>query len=411
MKKNAVVRKRVLYTVDYCLTPLKVLDKCAVLQDNDRILAIGGVSAFTRDKDVDIYEFEDAYITPGFIDSHIHGAGGFDSSQAAAQPEMFAEMSTTLAQRGVTSFVPTVVADSTDAMIANLDVLGKLCASTPPGAEALGIHMEGPFLNRLKAGSMMHDSMKEIDLGLVRAFIAAAAGKLIKMTFAPELENSEKLVELLIENNILPSMGHSIADDKSTLRAIDAGARCVTHLFNGMPPLHQRDQSLTSVALTDERVAIELILDGMHLNPRIVDMACRCKPIGKVIGISDAVQAAGLPDGNYTIGPTEIVVKNGSSRTTKGVLAGTTQLLDRSWRELTSYSHMKATSAAACVTINPAATLNITDRGNLQPGKRADFAIFSKTTNLPLMTVRCGEIVYNAGAENYRFTQGHQQDQ
>lgn len=148
----------------------------------------------------------------------------------------------------------------------------------------------------------------------------------------------------------------------------------------------------------------------MHLNPRIVDMACRCKPIGKVVGISDAVQAAGLPDGTFHIGPTEIITKNGISRTTKGVLAGTTQLLDRSWRELTSYSHMKDTSAAACVTINPAKTLNLTDRGSLQPGKRADFAIFSRKTNLPLMTVRRGEVVYNAGAENYRYTQGKPQE-
>ncbi|MDD3703761.1 MAG: N-acetylglucosamine-6-phosphate deacetylase [Victivallaceae bacterium] len=410
MEKNLGVRKRTLFIADYCLTPLKVVDQCALLRDNERILAIGGVSAFTRDKDVDIYEFENAYITPGFIDSHIHGAGGFDSSRAVAQAGMFSAMSMTLVQRGVTSFVPTMVPDNRDTMIANLEALGRLCSEFQPGAEPLGIHMEGPFLNRLKAGSMVQNDIKEIDFGLVREFIAAASGKLIKMTFAPELEKSDKLVELLIENHILPSMGHSIADDKSTLRAIDAGARCVTHLFNGMPPLHQRDQSLTSVALTDERVAIELILDGMHLNPRMVDLACRCKPIDKVVGISDAIQAAGLPDGHYTLGATEIVVKNGTSRTTKGILAGTTQLLDRSWRELTSYSHMKDTSAAACVTMNPTATLNLHDRGILQPGKRADFAVFSKETNLPLMTVRRGEIVYNAGPENYLHTESVQEN-
>ncbi len=404
MEKSQIGRKRTLYIVDYCLTPHKSMPKCAILRSDERILAVGGVSAFTRDREVEIYEFENAYITPGFIDSHIHGAGGFDCSQPGNSPNSISCMSRTLAERGVTSFVPTIVPAPRAKMLETLDLLSASIGQEQPGAEPVGIHIEGPFLNRVKAGSMEQNDLKEIDLGLIREFIATARGKIVKMTFAPELEDAVKLVELLVENNILPSMGHSIADDKSTLRAIDAGARCVTHLFNGMPPLHQRDQNLTSIALTDERVAIELILDGQHLNPRMVDMACRCKPFDKVIGISDAVQAAGMPDGEYTLGATRIVIKNGVSRTPKGILAGSTRLLDSGWHELMSYSHMADTSASACVSLNPAMILNLNDRGVLQPGKRADFAVFSRTDNKPLMTVRKGEIIYNAGKRNYRYT-------
>ncbi len=404
MEKSQTGRKRTLYIADYCLTPHKRMPKCAILRSHERIMAIGGLSAFTRDREVEIYEFEDAYITPGFIDSHIHGAGGFDCSQPLESPNTISQMSQTLSQRGVTSFIPTIVPASKEKMLENLDILSKLMQQEQPGADPIGIHIEGPFLNRVKAGSMEQNDLKEIDLGLVREFIAASRGKLMKMTFAPELDNSVKLVELLVENNILPSMGHSIADDKSTLRAIDAGARCVTHLFNGMPPLHQRDQNLTSVALTDERVAIEMILDGMHLNARMVDMACRCKPFDKVIGISDAVQAAGMPDGDYTLGSTRIVIKNGVSRTPKGILAGSTRLLDSGWHELMSYSHMADTSASACVSLNPAMNLRLEDRGVLQPGKLADFAVFSNADNKPLMTVRKGEIVYNAGEHHYRYS-------
>lgn len=404
MDKTQTGRKRTLYIADYCLTPLKSVEKCAVLRDNKRIMAIGGISAFTRDHYMDIYEFEDAYIIPGFIDSHIHGAGGFDCAQPLNSPKNMNDMSRTLAERGVTSFVGTIVPAQREQLLKTLDDLSKIMMEPQPGAEPIGIHMEGPFLSKHKAGSMESGDLCEIDLGLLKEFIAAANGKLVKMTFAPELENAEKLVELLVENNILPSMGHSTADDKSTLRAIDAGARCVTHLFNGMPPLHQRDQTLTSVALTDERVAIELILDGMHLNPRMVDMACRCKPIDKVIGISDSVQAAGISDGEYTIGNTKIIVKNGISRTPRGILAGTTRLLDSGWHQLMTYSHMHDTSASACVSINPATILNLNDRGQIQPGRRADFAVFSKHDNKPLMTVRQGEIVYNAGERNYRYT-------
>lgn len=405
MEKSQTGRKRTLYIVDYCLTPHKSMPKCAILRSDERILAVGGVSAFTRDREVEVYEFENAYITPGFLDSHIHGAGGFDCSQPGNSPNSIGCMSRTLAERGVTSFVPTIVPAPKAKMLETLDLLSaSIIEQEQPGAEPVGIHIEGPFLNRVKAGSMEQNDLKEIDLGLIREFIATARGKIVKMTFAPELEDAVKLVELLVENNILPSMGHSIADDKSTLRAIDAGARCVTHLFNGMPPLHQRDQNLTSIALTDERVAIELILDGQHLNPRMVDMACRCKPFDKVIGISDAVQAAGMPDGEYTLGATRIVIRNGVSRTPKGILAGSTRLLDSGWHELMSYSHMADTSASACVSLNPAMILNLNDRGVLQPGKRADFAVFSRTDNKPLMTVRKGEIVYNAGERNYRYT-------
>lgn len=404
MEKSQPGRKRTLYIADYGLTPHKSMPKFAILRHQERILAVGGVSAFTRDREVEIYEFENAYITPGFIDSHIHGAGGFDCSQPDRSPNTIADMSRTLAKRGVTSFIPTIVPAAKAGMLETLDLLSQLIEQEQPGAEPLGIHIEGPFLNRVKAGSMEQNDLKEIDLGLTREFIAAARGKIVKMTFAPELKDSEKLVELLLEHHILPSMGHSIADDKSTLRAIDAGARCVTHLFNGMPPLHQRDQNLTSIALTDGRVAIEMILDGQHLHPRMVDMACRCKPFDKVIGISDAVQAAGMPDGEYTLGTIKIIIKNGISRTPKGILAGSTRLLDSGWHELMGYSHMAETSASACVTLNPATILNLNDRGILQPGKRADFAIFSSIDNKPLMTVRQGEIIYNAGERNYRHT-------
>lgn len=119
------------------------------------------------------------------------------------------------------------------------------------------------------------------------------------MTFAPELENAEKLVELLLEYGVKPSMGHSVANEVQTLRAIDAGASYCTHLFNGMPPLHQREMGLSSIALTDDRVTVELIIDGRHIHPRMVDLACRCKTSSKLVGISDCTMAAGMPNGEY----------------------------------------------------------------------------------------------------------------
>jgi N-acetylglucosamine-6-phosphate deacetylase len=381
---------------DYCLTPVKKIERCGILCENEKILAVGGASAFSRDAELEILEIKNAYVTPGFIDTHIHGAGGFDSSTADEQGSSINSMSKTLAEHGVTSFVCTVVSAPVDRMLYNLSILADMMKWDLEGADAAGISLEGPFLNRSKCGSQIQNDIRDVDLGLARELIAAGKGQIKKMTFAPELNDSIRLIELLKENRILPSMGHSNADEQATLNAIDAGATCCTHLFNGMPPLHQRDIALTAVALTDERVSIELILDGMHLHPRIIDLACRCKLSDKVIGISDSTQAAGLKDGKYHIGNSEIYVKDGISRTNTGLLAGTTTLLDTGWHSLMTFSDMEETKAAACVTLNPANSLRLNDRGLLQPGKLADLAFFEKNTNRPLLTVRRGKIVYDA---------------
>ena len=215
-----------------------------------------------------------------------------------------------------------------------------------------------------------------IDLKLAEDMLQAGKGYVKKLTFAPELEHCEELIELLLVNNVQPSMGHSIASREDTLRAIDAGARNCTHLFNGMLPLHQRQISLTAVALMDDRVTVELILDGRHLDPMIVDLACRCKPHDKVIGISDSNQGAGLKDGEYHIGPATILVKDGISMTQEGTLAGSTMFIDRGWRSLMEYSHLPETDAACSVTRNAAISHGLEDRGELLPGKLADIAFF-----------------------------------
>ena len=389
-------RVRRLYIMDYCLTPQKRINGSAILCENERILAIGGASAFAMEPELEIYELTGAYATPGFIDTHIHGAGGFDASVMREDEPGLEAMSRILASRGVTGFVPTMVSLPREEMLENVARLAAMLDRTLPGAQALGIHVEGPFLNPAKRGAQDEKSMCPIDLGYAREIVAAAGGRLRRMTFAPELENADKLVELLCEAGVQPSMGHTIASEEETLRAIDAGARCCTHLFNGMPPLQQRNISITAVALTDNRVTVELIIDGRHIHPRMVDLACRCKPGSKLVAISDGTMASGMPDGRYRIGRQEIVVEQGLSRTGEGTLAGTTTLLDTGWHSLMTYGKTDETYAAGTVSYNAARSLNFTDRGILQPGMRADIAIFEQGSNRLLMTMAGGEIVFRA---------------
>ena len=209
-----------------------------------------------------------------------------------------------------------------------------------------------------------------------------------------ELEKSVELIGMLRERGVVPSMGHSVADRKETLRAIDAGASHCTHLFNGMPPLHQRDTGLACVALTDDRVTVELIIDGRHVAPRMVDLACRCKPHHCINGISDGNMAAGMPNGEYHIGPASIRVTDGYSMNDDGMLAGTTTMLDAGWHSLMSCGHLQETRAARAVTGNPAENFGFSDRGLLLPSLRADLAVFEHGTNRPLLTLIRGKVIH-----------------
>ncbi len=388
--------KRTLIITDYCLTPHKKIEHSGILFEGEQILAIGGASAFVKEPGLELLEFSNAYAMPGLIDAHIHGAGGFDSSAPNADEKTILDMSAVLAEHGVTSYMPTMVSAPIDVMLNNLTTLSQQIKTIIQGPIPLGIHVEGPFISKQKHGSQSEDSVIEkIDLGIVRELIQAGKGLIKKMTFAPEIKGAVKLIETLLEANILPSMGHSMALEADTLQAIDAGARYCTHLFNGMPELHQRKISLTAIALTDSRVTVELILDGKHIHPRIIDMVCRCKLNNNVIGISDANQSAGLQDGNYHLGQSKIRVENGVATTDDGFLAGSTELIDIGWHSLMTYSHMPETNASACTTYNPAMRLNLTDRGVLLPGKRADIAIFEKGTNKVLMTFAAGKKCYS----------------
>ena len=396
MSKN---RDRRLYVVDYLITPDQRIDHGAVLCEGNRILAVGGLSGFSLEDELRIERFSNAYMTPGFIDTHIHGAGGFDCSRVNDSPCRLEDMSRVLGERGVTGFFPTVVADEPEKMLENLNVLSCAIQKDMPGAEPLAIHIEGPFLNPSKCGAQVKDCLQPVDINFAAELIAAGNGMVKSMTFAPELRGAEQLISLLRENNVTPSMGHSLADGQQTLRAIDAGANHCTHLFNGMQPLHQRDMGLASIVLTDNRVTAELIIDGRHVHPRMVDLACRCKRSDRLVGISDGTMAFGMPNGTYHIGPSSIVVHGGYSQS-NGKLAGTTTMLDAGWHSLMSCGHLSENRAALAVTRTPAECFGFHDRGILQPGKRADLAVFECGTNRLLMTVRRGEIIYKAGDKN-----------
>ncbi len=376
-------KQRKLFLTDYALTPLEKIPAGGILCERDRIIGVGGASAFSLEEEgLEIHDFTDCYAVPGFIDSHIHGIGPYDAGKQTESPDTLEKMSLELVKHGVTSFCPTMLSRPGDEMISCVTTLAEMIERGISGADIPGIHVEGPFINPAKCGSQNPESIREkIDFGWARELMQAGNGRIKIITFAPELENAEKLVELMLEYGVIPSMGHSLATEEQAFRCVDAGAQRCTYVFNGMPRLYHRESSLTTVALFDDRVTVEMICDGVHIHPRFVDLTARCKPFDKIIGISNSVSS---------VSGEEIVT------TSDGIITGATMTLENSWRHLMSYTQMDLTLAAACFTCNPAANLGLISRGELRPGRRADIAFFDSRTNQLRATAVRGEIVYQA---------------
>ncbi len=395
--------ERILYVTDYALTPYERINDCAILCEGGKILAIGGNSAFDKASDLKVVNLHHTYALPGFIDTHIHGVRGLSVNNILESDIPLSQMSMTLASHGVTSYLPTLVSAKPKIMLDIISKLAGICEDTThKGAHPIGIHIEGPFINEKKRGTQNAKNITEIDLGLLHELISAGKGHVKIMTFAPELNKATELIEMLLINNVAPSMGHSEAMAKEVIKAVDAGAERCTHLFNGMPPLHQREPNLTTIALTDDRIAVEVNLDGHHLHPRMIDLACKIKPKNKIIGVSDSIKATDLKDGAYSIDGTQFTIKNGVAVTDSGMIAGGVLTLEKGWTHLMEYTkmeHMKTDmtmeDVSACVTVNPARDININDRGVLRPGQRADIVFFDSKKNNVALTVIDGNIVYN----------------
>ena len=382
--------------LDYCLTPRTRINNAAIVISDGSFFAVGGYSAFANTHQYEVIEMTDCYALPGFIDTHIYGAGGFDCMHVEKGDP--AAISATLARHGVTSFLPTTQSEQLDRLLSVVGLLAQFCDSKDhPGARPVGIHIEGPFISKEKAGSHVDACVREVDLDEGRALIAAGGKHVRIFACAPELKDAHELISIIAESDIMPELGHTAAGKDDVLAALTAGARRCSHILNGMEPLKQRDVGLAAIAMTDERMWVELIVDGVHVAPTMIDMLCRCIPADKLVLVSNAMMAAGLDaDGEYQLGPDTIRVEDGQAKIKGGqTLAGATKLLDHNYRGLLRYSHLSQEEVAAACTLNPARSIGLSDRGRIRPGKRADLVILDSDHRVR-MTIVKGKIVYRA---------------
>ncbi len=310
------------------------------------------------------------FVTPGFVDVHVHGWGGHD---AMGSPADLDGMARALLRHGVTSFLPTAVTSSLPVLHAWADrVRAWIPAAPANGADPIGFNLEGPFLSLARKGAHNPILLRN-PADVPWSDIEPLVDGLAVITVAPEITGGLELIRRLTALGVRISIGHSDADIAGAIAGFDAGGTTTTHLFNGMSGVDHRSPGVAVAALARDDAWVELIADGQHVHPALWPIIERTKPAGKLILISDALSMAGLGDGRYTFSGLAIEVRNGRCTLAdgSGTLAGSVIALDTAVRNVVR-NGASLPAAVAAASRNPLAMLGVTDRGRLATGQRAD---------------------------------------
>ncbi len=333
---------------------------------------------------------EGAVVLPGFIDPHIHGAGGADAMDGTVAA--LATISENVAREGTTSFLATTMTESGTSILRALTAV-RDCRETP-GARLLGVHLEGPFISETYAGAQPREYIAAPDIDVFNRYQAASGGCIRIVTVAPEIPGAEALIRHLAETGVVPSVGHSAAGVADVRRAIACGARSVTHTYNAQSPFRHREIGVAGSALLYDELNCELIADGIHVSPEAIRLLVKNKPRGKMTLITDAMRAKGCPDGVSELGGQTVYVKNGEARLADGTLAGSVLRMNDAVRRMVQVIGLPLTDAVDMATKNTAALLGVSDScGEIARGKRADFTVLDPDFGV-LLTVVGGCEVY-----------------
>ena len=322
----------------------------------------------------------DAILAPGFVDIHMHGGAGVDVMRAASTE--LPHLNKFLTTHGVTGYFATTVTAPLDQTCSALECLADAIESpqTSPGngdavqARPLGIHLEGPFLSHKRRGVHPPEYLVEPTLAVFERLWQAARGHVRMMTIAPELPGALEVIAEAARRKVCVSLGHSDAVLETARAGVRAGARHATHTFNAMRPLDHRDPGIVAEVLTDPQLTADMIVDGIHVAPEVVQIFLRMMGLERAVLITDATSAAGMPDGIYHLGPIEVVVKDGKC-TNNGNLAGSVLTMDQAVRNVTRFSGWSLQHAVRAATLNPALATGLTQHGTLSPGAEANIVV------------------------------------
>jgi N-acetylglucosamine-6-phosphate deacetylase len=343
---------------------------------NGKIEEIGKVEDLTDTEDYEILDVAGKYSAlPGMIDVHIHGVAGADTMDAT--PEALEIMKKQLPKEGTTSFLSTTMTQSADAIEKALYNVAQFMPNQSfDSAEILGVHLEGPFISPKRAGAQPMDYIRKPDIELFKKWQQIAKASIKLVTLAPEEENGIELVQYLKDSNVVASIGHSDANLVHVDNAVAAGATHVTHLFNGMRGLSHREPGTAGAALLREELYTEIIVDGIHVHPEMIQLAYKLKTSDRVILITDSIRAKCMKQGNYDLGGQSVTVTDNKAFLSDGTLAGSILEMKQAIQNFKEYTGCTIKDIIQITSTNPAKQLNVINRkGSIKPGKDADLIL------------------------------------
>ena len=335
------------------------------------------------------YDASGCYVIPGLTDLHFHGCVGEDFSDAT--PDGLQKMADYELSRGVTQICPAGMTLLEEQLTKVCQVAAAHRDANKPGAELCGINLEGPFLSTAKKGAQKADWIHAPDVDMFRRLMAASKGLVKLVSIAPEEPGAMEFIEA-VEGEVTVSIAHTTADYDTAMEAFRLGARQVTHLFNAMPPFSHRAPGVVGAALDTPICNVELICDGVHIHPSVVRATFKMFGPKRVILVSDTMRAAGMPDGDYTLGGQPVKVKGKYATLADGTLAGSVTNLMNCMRTAVSFG-IPLEDAVWAAAVNPARAIGIFSRmGSLEPGKRANVVVLDQNLELKDVFFR-GELV------------------
>lgn len=371
-----------------------MMKNCAVLIKQNKI-----VDVFNEDRlknkvfkaDTSFIDAHGAYVAPGFIDTHIHGFGGYGTEDCSVKSIL--KMSEGLVTCGVTSFIPTLYSGNKMQMIKGIRaIVGAM--GNERGARILGIHLEGPFISPQRLGVQTPESISEVNLDLMEELWEASEGHIVNMTVAPELKDMRKLALYCLSKGIVLQAGHTNATYEQMIEGMQARIMHVTHLFNAMSRIHHRDPGTVGAVFIHPELSCEVIADGIHINPEIIKFLLRCKSLDKVVLVTDALKPTKQKKKPLIANGEEVYLDKCFYRKSDDVIAGSALTMIDSVRNIVSYG-FRLEEAVHMAATNPARIMCKDHLGVLAPGYDADIVVLSPKLNV-LYTIIQGKI-YSKG--------------
>jgi N-acetylglucosamine-6-phosphate deacetylase len=373
------------------MTGFAAMERCAVLVENGLVADVFSRKRFSQKRfgpETQIIDVNEAVIAPGFIDTHIHGFGGWGTEDASAGSIL--EMSRLLVNYGVTAFNPTLYPAEPALMLQAVTEIASAIGKED-GARIMGLHLEGPFVSPERLGAMKAETVQEVDLVLMEQLWEAAGGRIVNMTVAPELKGMRELALFCLKKGIILQAGHTDAKYENMVEGMQAGILHSTHLFNAMSRMEHRNPNAVGAILIHPEMSCEIIADGFHIHPDLYKLILMGKSFDKIVLITDALKPTEQSKGPFFAFGDEMVYRDGVfRRKTDDIITGSALTMIRGVQNLVKFD-FRLEDAVKTASFNPAQVMRYWNKGAIIPGRDADLVVFDG--NYKVLVVLVGGII------------------